>query len=91
MGWGRGGGGVLGGWWGWGGTGGEWGWLAVALAAVRGCVVVCTANHWWLDGSVAVGVLVVCAWLTYAVFAAWAALRPRTEVAVPVPETAGLA
>jgi hypothetical protein len=38
-------------------------WLGVLHAALTAFVVVATANHWWLDGVVAVAVLVCCAWL----------------------------
>ena len=38
-------------------------WLGVLHAALTLFVVVATANHWWLDGFVAVAVLVSCAWL----------------------------
>ena len=38
-------------------------WLGVLHAALTTFVVVATANHWWLDGVVAVAVLLGCAWL----------------------------
>jgi hypothetical protein len=41
----------------------RWHWLGVAHAAATVFVVVCTANHWWLDGIVAVLVFSACAWL----------------------------
>jgi PAP2 superfamily len=36
--------------------------------------VVITGNHWWLDGIVAVAILVVCAWGVYGVRTAWRVL-----------------
>jgi hypothetical protein len=57
-------------------------------------VVVITGNHWWMDGIVAVGVLVVCAWGMYGARSAGHAVRERwrpAEVAPaeePVPATA---
>jgi PAP2 superfamily len=40
---------------------GPWRWLGTAHAVVTVFVVVVTANHFWADGVVAVGVLAVCA------------------------------
>lgn len=67
----------------------RWRWLGVAHAVATAFVVVCTANHWWLDGVVAVAVLAACAWVSHGLFLAWGAVRPRAEE--PVPEPAGLA
>jgi hypothetical protein len=50
---------VLVGWYAWRLTRSRWRWLAVAHAVVTMFVVVCTANHWWLDGVVAVLLLAV--------------------------------
>ena len=41
---------------------GRWRVLGPIHAAVTIFVVVCTANHWWLDGVVAIAVLAACAW-----------------------------
>jgi len=35
----------------------RWKWIAVAHSALTVLVVVATANHWWLDGVVAVGLI----------------------------------
>jgi hypothetical protein len=40
---------------------GPWRWLGAAHAVLTSFVVVATANHFWLDGVVAVVVLAVCA------------------------------
>ena len=51
-------------------------WLGVLHAALTTFVVVATANHWWLDGIVAIAVLVACASLR----AGLARLRGRRTV-----------
>jgi hypothetical protein len=55
-------------------------------------VVVATANHWWLDGIVAVAVLVVCAWGRHGIATAWNRLvRPAFQPAAkkePAPAEA---
>jgi len=42
---------------------GPWRWLGVAHLAVMTLVVVASANHWWLDGAVAVAVLALVVWV----------------------------
>jgi hypothetical protein len=42
-------------------------------------VVVVTANHWWLDGIVAVAILALCAWSVYGVRTAWRELLARRQ------------
>jgi hypothetical protein len=41
--------------------------------------VVITGNHWWLDGIVAVAILIVCAWGVYGVRTAWRAAVARNS------------
>jgi len=53
----------------------RWRWLAVAHPVLTVFVVVATANHFWLDGIVAVAVLVSCAWTQRGARAALAAAR----------------
>jgi hypothetical protein len=53
-------------------------------------VVVATGNHWWLDGIVGVGILVVCAWSVRGVQHVWHVSRSRRG-AVPVPQVEGAA
>jgi hypothetical protein len=73
----------------------RWRYLGPLHAVITIFVVVATGNHWWLDGVVAVLVLVACAWARYGVARAWAAFRSRETpvepVAVPEPalETSG--
>jgi len=62
----------------------RWRWIAVAHAAMTVLVVVCTANHWWLDGIVAVAVLVACAWLHRGLAATWHAVRGRSGAPEPL-------
>jgi PAP2 superfamily len=67
---------------------GKWRVLGPIHAAVTIFVVVCTANHWWLDGVVAVAVLIVCAWAQVGVAAGWVAWKARrvtTDPGEPVP------
>jgi PAP2 superfamily len=76
----------------WRATTSRWRWLAVAHAVMTWLVVIATANHFWLDGIVAV-VLLVLAWLVAApvsaalsVCAAW--LRGLTHRDLARPESA---
>jgi hypothetical protein len=54
---------------------GRWRLLGPAHAVVTTIVVVVTANHWWLDGVVAVAVLVASAWAYVGVVRGWTAWR----------------
>jgi hypothetical protein len=45
--------------WAWRASPGRWGWVGVAHFVATSFVVVATANHYWLDGLVAVAILVV--------------------------------
>jgi hypothetical protein len=61
----------------------RWRWIGPLHAALTIFVVVATANHWWLDGIVAILVLVGCAWGRFGVATAWHRLvRPAREPAV---------
>ncbi len=55
----------------------RWRWIGPAHAVVTVLVVVITGNHWWLDGIVAVAILVTCAWAVCGVRTAWRAWRDR--------------
>jgi hypothetical protein len=72
--------------------GSRWRWLGPAHAVITIFVVVVTGNHWWLDGIVAVAILVTCAWAVHGGRAAWSALRRGRRIpdgsADPVPEPA---
>lgn len=63
----------------------RWRWLGPAHAVLMTFVVVATGNHWWLDGIVAVAVLVACAWLDRGLRRAWSAVRAR-RATVPAAE-----
>ncbi len=52
-------------------TSSRWRYLGPLHAVITVFVVVATGNHWWLDGIVAVAVLVVCAWLRYGLARGW--------------------
>jgi hypothetical protein len=58
---------------------GPWRWLGTVHAAATTFVVVCTANHWWLDGIVAVAVLVACAWAQHGAARLIDAVRHRFD------------
>ena len=73
---------VLVGWYVWRISPSRWRVLGPAHAVITSLVVVVTGNHWWLDGIVAVGVLVMCAWAVFGVRTGWHAARAR--VARPV-------
>jgi PAP2 superfamily len=49
----------------------RWRVLGPMHAVLTILFVVITGNHWWLDGIVAVAILVVCAWAVYGVRTAW--------------------
>jgi hypothetical protein len=76
---------------------GRWRWLGPAHATVMVLVVVATANHWWLDGIVAVAILAICAWGVHGVRHTWhaavARYRARRVLApvAPPPEPVGVA
>lgn len=55
----------------------RWRWIGPAHAALVTVAVVATANHWWLDGIVAVAIIAVCAWVIVAVHFAYQRLRVR--------------
>jgi hypothetical protein len=70
---------VLVGWYVWRISTSRWRVLGPVHATITCVVVVATGNHWWLDGAVAVGVLVVCSWSVFGVRTGWhALLRRRT-------------
>jgi hypothetical protein len=56
---------------------GRWRMLGPLHAALTIFVVVCTANHWWLDGVVAVVILAVCALAQVGLATGWAAWKIR--------------
>jgi hypothetical protein len=58
----------------------RWRVLGPMHAAITIFVVAATANHWWLDGVVAVGVLVLAAWSVYGVRVGWQVWRARRAV-----------
>jgi hypothetical protein len=61
-------------------------WIGLAHMLTTIVVVVATANHWWLDGIVAVLVLVGCAWARYGMATGWHTLLGRYRTtAGPVP------
>jgi hypothetical protein len=70
----------------------RWRWIGPLHAALMTVIVVITGNHWWLDGIVAVLVLVGCAWGVAGVRHLWRSVRDSRaaaadsgEVRPPVP------
>jgi PAP2 superfamily len=61
----------------------RWRWVGVVHAAATVFIVVCTANHWWLDGIVGVAVLAVCAWARFGWDEAWRVWRQRRNSLPP--------
>ena len=60
----------------------RWRVLGPVHAVLTILFVVITGNHWWLDGIVAVAILVVCAWGVYGVRTAWRALTSGRRLGV---------
>ncbi len=59
----------------------RWRWLGPAHTVTTILVVVVTANHWWLDGIVAVLILTGVAWAVYGVRQAWHTMRAGRQSA----------
>lgn len=57
----------------------RWRWIGPAHSVLTILVVVVTANHWWMDGIVAVAILAVCAWSVYGVRTGWHQLLARRQ------------
>ncbi|WP_375489828.1 phosphatase PAP2 family protein [uncultured Jatrophihabitans sp.] len=55
----------------------RWRWIGAAHTVITVFVVVATGNHWWLDGIVAVVLLVACAWLVVGIQALFRAAVRR--------------
>ncbi len=79
---------VVVGWYGWRVFQGPWRYLWPVHTVLTVFVVVCTGNHWWLDGVVSVLVLVACAWLQRLVVA-WLHRARRQRAGTPEPELVG--
>jgi hypothetical protein len=62
----------------------KWRWIAVVHAGLTVFIVIATGNHWWLDGIVAVTLLVISAWLRRGVSELWSR---RSRAKLHVPET----
>lgn len=54
----------------------RWRYIAPAHSVITMVVVVATGNHWWLDGIVAIVVLLICVGAVFGVRAAWQAVLP---------------
>ncbi len=69
------------GWYAWQVSTSPWRLLGPLHFALTVFVVVATANHWWLDGIVAIAILIGCAWLRRGVLTLWRRRHPKTVVA----------
>jgi hypothetical protein len=67
----------------------RWRFLGPAHAVITILVVVMTGNHWWLDGIVAVLILIACAWGVYGVRTGWHAALGRYRAARIIRTTKG--
>lgn len=83
------------GWYSWRVSTSNWRWIGPLHFVVTVFVVVATANHWWLDGIVAIAILIGAAWLRRGVLALahrWWGHRPHRpeapELEQKVPATA---
>jgi PAP2 superfamily protein len=63
----------------------RWRFIAPVHTVLTIFIVVATGNHWWLDGIVAVTVLVACAWIRAGIAYAWRARQPNPSMVVPTP------
>ncbi len=63
----------------------RWRFIGPLHSVITILVVVATGNHWWLDGIVAVVILVVSAWSVRGVQAAWHSARGRRRPLVEPP------
>jgi PAP2 superfamily len=69
----------------------RWRWLVLLHPAITIFVVAATANHFWLDGIVAVALLALALAVQWAARRAVAALRrPVVPVAIPEPDAVGI-
>lgn len=59
------------GWYTWRVSTSRWRWIGPLHFVATVFVVVATANHWWLDGVVAIAILIGAAWLRHGVLALW--------------------
>jgi hypothetical protein len=69
----------------------RWRWLVLLHPALTIFVVAATANHFWLDGIVAIALLGLALAVQWAARRAFAALRrPVLPVAIPEPDAVGI-
>jgi hypothetical protein len=61
----------------------RWRFIGPGHSFITIFVVVATGNHWWLDGIVAVAILVICAWSVRGVQAGWRSARARRQQVPP--------
>jgi hypothetical protein len=64
----------------------RWRWLTLAHPVLTVFVITATANHFWLDGIVAVALLAACVWAQRGAAAVWLRLRSRALPELESPE-----
>lgn len=69
----------------------RWRCIAPIHAALMIVIVVITGNHFWLDGIVAVAILIACAWATLGVRRIWEMVRSPGRLLPPTPLLAPVA
>jgi PAP2 superfamily len=74
--------------WAWRASPWRWGWVGLAHLVATSFVVVATANHYWLDGLVAIAILAVALVLQATVPALVRASRPRAAATETAEEPA---
>jgi hypothetical protein len=67
-------------------SGSRWRWLALAHPVLTVFVIAATANHFWLDGIVAVALLAACVWAQRGAAAVRLRLRSRALPELESPE-----
>jgi hypothetical protein len=68
----------------------RWRWLGVVHAILTIFVVTATANHFWLDGIVAIVLLVMCVWIQRAARAVYDRHRKGAQIATTESMTAAI-
>jgi hypothetical protein len=61
----------------------RWRYIGPAHAVITIFVVLVTGNHWWLDGIVAVSILIASSWLVYGIRTAFRAVWSRRRATRP--------
>ena len=66
-----------------------WRWVVLLHPALMAYVVVVTANHWWLDGAVSIGLLALAVPMSYGLLTVASRLRPGSDARPDKPAANG--